>query len=73
MSIRHLFSHPLSLGWALVATLLIIVGLDRIAGTEGAYSMLARVGQSVGQQVVVVGHRLAQEVVVVGHRLGGRD
>lgn len=68
---RRFYTHPLAVGLALLTTLLVLAGLDRMAGTEGAYSLLARVGANVSQQVVIVGHRVVQQVVIIGRRVGG--
>jgi len=68
---RRFYSHPLALTLALITTLVVLATLERMSGTEGAYSMLARVGEQVTQQVVVVGHHVVQQVVIVGHKLSG--
>lgn len=67
---RRFFSHPLALLLALGTTLAVISLLARMAGTEGAYAMLGRVGVHAAQQVVVMGHRVVQQVVIVGRKLG---
>ncbi len=68
---RRFYTHPLAVGLAVLATLLVLAGLDRMAGPEGAYHMLARVGAEATQRVVIVGHHVVQQVVIVGRRLGG--
>lgn len=65
---RQLLSHPLALGFALLATLLLAFSVDRLASDEGGRSMLMRIGATLHQQVVVIGHRVVQEVVVIGRR-----
>jgi hypothetical protein len=67
---RRFYSHPLALGLALAATVGVLSLLARMAGTEGAYAMLGRVGAQAVQQVVIVGHRVVQQVVIVGRKLG---
>jgi hypothetical protein len=68
---RRFYSHPMSWALAIIATLMVLATLERMSGTQGAYAMLARVGEQVSQQVVVVGHRVVQQVVIVGHKLRG--
>lgn len=68
---RRFYSHPMSWVLAVIATLLVLATLERMSGTQGAYAMLARVGDQVSQQVVIVGHRVVQRVVIVGHKLAG--
>jgi len=68
---RRFYTHPWALALALIATLGVLGTLERMTGTQGAYSMLTRVGLNATQQVVVVGHRVVQQVIVIGHKLGG--
>lgn len=68
---RRFYSHPLAIMLALAATLAVLGTLERMTGTDGAYSMLTRVGLQATQQVVVVGHKVVQQVIVIGHKLGG--
>lgn len=68
---RRFHAHPVALASALAITLLVLLGVSRIAGPEGGLTLLHRVGLEFTQQVVVVGHRVVQQVVVVGRRLKG--
>lgn len=68
---RRFYSHPLAFGLALATTVGVLALLARMAGPEGAYAMLGRIGAQAVQQVVIVGHRVVQQVVVVGRKAGG--
>ncbi|MCK6433924.1 MAG: hypothetical protein HUU30_14010 [Burkholderiaceae bacterium] len=68
---RLFHTHPLALVSALAITLVVLLGVSRLAGREGGLTLLHRVGVELSQQVVVVGHRVVQQVVVVGQRLKG--
>ncbi|MBI5256646.1 MAG: hypothetical protein HY855_09110 [Burkholderiales bacterium] len=67
---RRFVSHPMAVVLAILTTLVLLAGLERLSGTEGAYHMLARVGAQATQQVVIVGHRVVQQVVIIGRRMG---
>lgn len=69
---RQFLSHPIAVISALLVTLVVMIGLARLAAPDGALHMLTRVGQEVTQQVIVVGHRVVQQVIIVGQRLKGQ-
>jgi len=66
---RRFYTHPLAVGSAIAITFMLLLGVTHIAGTEGAYHMLARISDDVAQQVVIVGHRVVQSVEVIGKKL----
>lgn len=66
---RRFYTHPLAVGSAIAITLMLLLGVTHLAGSEGAYHTLARASDQVAQQVVIVGHRVVQTVEVIGKKL----